>query len=122
MFEIIKETTLWACDYPVPNMTYLVDKNYNIIAYENTKGDIIQLKSHTKLDKRYRKFIKVNNMRLSKLIPKDNTNNNRIFNVKSKDKEYTVILDNANNTLSCNCIGFTYRGACKHIKAVENTL
>lgn len=122
MFEIIKETTSWSTDYPVPNMTYLLDKKSNIIAYENTKGDIIKLNNPIKLDKRYRKFIIVKNTRLSKLISKDNTDNNRVFKVKSKEKEYLVILDNNTNILSCNCTGYSFRGTCKHINAVENTL
>ena len=120
-YEILQEVSQWDADYNC-NHTYLLNGD-KIIAYiKQGDNQVNIMKSQMRIDKRYRKFIKVNNMRLSKLIPKDNTDNNRIFNVKSKDKEYTVILDNANNTLSCNCIGFTYRGECKHIKAVENTL
>ena len=117
--QILKEITEWDIDYPIINKIYLLDLKDNIIAHTNSDNTIIQLKSPIKLDKRRRKFIKVNHAGLSKLIQKDN--NNRIFKVKSKDNEYTVSLDN-DNRLSCTCTGFTFRGKCKHIEAVRNTL
>jgi hypothetical protein len=46
---------------------------------------------------RYRKFIKVDNVELSKLIPKTKNTNIRTFNVQSKDKIYTVELDTLKN-------------------------
>ena len=119
MSQILQEITEWDIDYPIINKIYLLDLKDNIIAYSNSDNSITQLKSPIKLDKRRRKFIKVNDNRFSKLIQKDN--NTRIFKVKSKDNEYTVSLDN-DNRLSCTCTGFTFRGNCKHIKAVENTL
>lgn len=117
--QILKEITEWDIDYPIINKIYLLDLKDNIIAYTNSDNTIIQLQNPIKLDKRRRKFIKVNHTGLSKLIKKDN--NNRIFKVNSGDKEYIVSLDN-DNRLSCTCTGFTFRGNCKHIKAVENTL
>jgi hypothetical protein len=116
--QILKEITEWESDFPIINKIYLLDLKDKIIAYTNSDNTITQLKSPIKLDKRRRKFIKVNHAGLSKLIQKDN--NNRLFKVKSKDNEYTVSLDN--NTLSCTCTGFTFRGKCKHIEAVRNTL
>jgi hypothetical protein len=117
--QILKEITEWESDFPIINKIYLLDLKDKIIAYTNSDNTITQLKSPIKLDKRRRKFIKVNHAGLSKLIQKDN--NNRIFKVKSKDNEYTVSLDN-DNRLSCTCTGFTFRGKCKHIEAVRNTL
>ena len=70
------------------------------------------------MDKRYRKFIKVDNVELSKLIPKTKNTNIRTFNVQSKDKIYTVELDTLKNRYRCTCPGFTFRGKCKHIDAV----
>jgi len=117
--QILKEITEWDIDYPIINKIYLLDLKDNIIAYTNSDNTIIQLQNPIKLDKRRRKFIKVNHNGLSKLIKKDN--NIRIFKVNSKDKEYTVSLDN-DNRLSCTCTGFTFRSKCKHIEAVRNTL
>jgi hypothetical protein len=114
MFEIIKETTEWACDFVVPNHTYLINKAGTILAYENCfTGEILIIKSKLKLDKRYRKFVKVKNPKLE--ILKKNYKSDpdeKVFIVKSKDKEYSVVLKNG--TYSCNCLGFTYRGKCKH--------
>jgi len=123
--QILKETTEWESDFPIINKIYLLDLKDNIIAYTNSDNTIIQLKSPIKIDKRRRKFIKVNHAGLSKLIlnykSEDNNyniinNNTRIFKVKSKDKEYTVLLKD--NNYNCNCIGFGYRGKCKHSDAV----
>ena len=118
--QILKETTEWESDFPIINKIYLLDLKDKIIAYTNSDNTIIQLKSPIKLDKRRRKFIKVNHTGLSKLIlnykSEDNNDNTRIFKVKSKDKEYTVLLKD--NNYNCNCIGFGYRGKCKHSDAV----
>ena len=122
--EILKEVTQWDCDYQVPNHTYLVNNKNQIIAYaKKHSNNITILKSRINLDKRYRKFIKDNHSSLSKLIIKykseDNIiipDNTRVFNVKSNNREYTVLLKDNNYT--CNCIGFGYRGKCKHSEAV----
>jgi hypothetical protein len=122
--EILKEVTQWDCDYQVPNHTYLVNNKNQIIAYaKKHSNNITILKSRINLDKRYRKFIKDNHSSLSKLIIKykseDNIiipDNTRIFKVKSNNREYTVLLKDNNYT--CNCIGFGYRGKCKHSEAV----
>ena len=125
--EIIKETTKWQSDFAVPNHTYLLNNKGRVIAYLSEKSNtVFQLKSGFILNKRYRTFIKVNNPALSKVaksfkeeidIIKPNV---RIFNVKSKDKDYRVEYDNG--LISCGCIGFGYRGKCKHAEAVSKQL
>ena len=119
--QILKEVTEWDIDYPIINKIYLLDLKDNIIAYTNSDNTITQLKSPIKLDKRRRKFIKVNHVGLSKLIQK-NKDNTRLFKVNSGDKEYIVSLDNETDNMSCTCTGFTFRGKCKHIDYVRNTL
>ena len=129
--EILKEITQWQVDYRPPNHTYLVNNKNQIIAYAKYNSNKIEiLKSRHKLDKRYRKFISDNHSGLSKLIPKYISEdikkediqkdiipkNSRVFKVKSKGKQYTVILNN--NQYNCNCIGFEYRRKCKHVEAV----
>ena len=127
MSEILQETTVWKADFPVSNHIYLLDNNSNIIAYIK-QGDtaINQLKSRIKLDKRYRKFIKINHEGLSKLIPKDDGHDYspksdiRIFKVISGNHDYKIEVNGAR--LSCTCIGYGYRGKCKHIEAVKSKL
>ena len=127
MSEILQEVTIWKSEFPVPNHVYLLDNNDNIIAYIKQGDNVInQLKSNIKLNRRYRKFIKVNHAGLSKLISKDNGHDYskkigvRIFKVISGNHDYKIELDNS--ILSCTCIGFGYRGKCKHIEAVKNIL
>ena len=122
--EILKEVTQWDCEYHSLNHTYLVNNKNQIIAYaKNHSNNITVLKSRINLDKRYRKFIKDNHSLLSKLIIKYKSEDNiitdkdtRIFKVKSNNREYTVLLKD--NVYTCNCIGFGYRGKCKHSAAV----
>jgi hypothetical protein len=129
MLKMLKEVTHWNVDFRQPNHTYLLNGKGQILAYArwHSDTDIDILKSRSYLDKRYRKFIEVNHTGLSKLIPnyikeeKNSINNiipdnTRIFKVKSKDNEYQVLLKN--NQYSCSCIGYGYRGKCKHIDAV----
>jgi hypothetical protein len=130
MLKILKEVTHWNVDFSrQPNHTYLVNGKGQIVAYAKWHGDDIdEFKSRSYLDKRYRKFIEDNHSGLSKLIPKYNqfekednnkkiiSNNTRIFKVKSLDKEYTV--EYTQNRYNCTCIGYGYRGKCKHIDAV----
>jgi hypothetical protein len=125
-YEILKEVSEWKSDFPVPNHTYLLGGD-NIIAYiKDGDNQVNILKSEMRINKRYRKFISIKNTALSKLIPKDNIiqrdNNVRVFLIKSKEKQYTVELNTDNNRLSCTCTGYGFRGKCKHIEAVKNTL
>ena len=128
--EILKEITPdWAVDFRPPNHTYLLNNKGQIIAFARYHAnDIDILKSRIYLDKRYRKFVKDNHSGLSKLIPQFQHEDDikkekdiipagaRVFKVKSKEKEYQVILKN--NQLSCSCTGFGFRRKCKHVDAV----
>lgn len=128
MMKILKEITAdWNMDSDVfPNHTYLLNSKGQIVAFAKLNGnEITELKSRIYLDKRYRKFVEYNHSGLSKLIPKYNKEEksviqkpdyDRLFKVKSKDKEYQVILKK--NKLTCSCVGFGFRGKCKHITAV----
>ena len=128
--EIIQEITVWDCDYKVPNNIYLLNKTGKLIAYIKEGGDIInQLKTPMAFDKARRKFIKIQHNGLSELIKdekQDNTKriipkNVQLFNVNSNDRDYTVEVTD-NRYFSCTCIGFGYRGKCKHAEAVRAKL
>ena len=127
MAEIIKEVTVWNSDFQT-NHTYLLDGKGTLIAYAKFSGDeVVVSKSKTiKLDKRYRKFVKVNHSGLQKILetlkeekeeyvkPKDV----RAFKVNSKGKDYIVEYNAKVKQVTCPCIGFGYRRKCKHSDAV----
>jgi hypothetical protein len=128
--EIVKEITQWNVEHRQPNHTYLLNKKGQIVAFAKWHGNEIDiLKSRATLDKRYRKFEKSNHAGLSQLIPQfiseDKVNikkdiNIRTFKIKSKEKDHEYIVEY--NTLTkktiCSCIGYSYRGKCKHSEYV----
>ena len=118
MSEILKETTVWDCDFQA-NHTYLLDNKGKIIAHAVHGGDklMISKSGNIKLDKRYRTFVRSNHSGLAKLIKTEKPAFGvRVFLVKSKEKQYTVEL--SNSAYSCTCTGYNFRGKCKHITAV----
>ena len=127
--EIVKEVTQWDVEYRQPNHTYLLNKKGQIVAYAKWHGDEIDiLKSRATLDKRYRKFEKSNHAGLSKLISQFKSEDNiiikkdiniRTFKIKSKNNnEYIVEFNTISKKTSCSCIGYSYRGKCKHSEYV----
>lgn len=135
VMEIVKEVTQWSVDYRQPNHTYLVNNKSQVVAYAKWHTNEIELvKSRKVLDKRYRKFEKVEHAGLSKIakqFPDEKiqkpeqvkpTDNVRVFNVKSKDKIYTVTFNKNSKQVVCGCIGFGYRRKCKHSDAVSKQL
>lgn len=132
MMKILKEITPdWNVDSRLPNHTYLLNQKGQIVAFARYHGDDIdELKSRIYLDKRYRKFVESDHPGLSKLILKYDTPDEpeekvfkpkyeRVFNVKSGEKVYSVGL--SKNQLTCSCTGFGYRRKCKHVEAVKKS-
>ena len=122
-----KEITVWdKAEFKVPNHTYLFDGKSNILAYAKESNDeLVILHKPLPLDNRRRKFIKVKHKALDAygativLAPPPVANNINIFMVKSDSgKEYTV--EKINNKYSCNCVGFAYRGKCKHSDEIRS--
>ena len=120
-----KEVTEWDnSEFVVPNHTYLFDGKSNILAYAKASNDeLVILHKPLPLDNRRRKFIKVKHEALDaygatiSLEPPPVANNINIFMVKSDSgKEYTV--EKINGKYSCNCVGFAYRGKCKHSEQI----
>lgn len=121
-----KEVTVWNNpDFRVPAHTYLFDGKSNILAYaKESNGELVILHKPLPLDNRRRKFIKVKHEALDAygativLAPPPVANNINIFMVKSDSgREYTI--EKIDGKYSCNCIGFAYRGACKHSKQIK---
>ena len=120
-----KEVTDWSqSETKVPNHTYLFDGKSNILAYAKASNDeLVILHKPLPLDTRRRKFEKVKHQALDEYAktvveaPPPVANNINIFTVQSDSgKSYTVEL--ADGKYSCSCIGFAYRGKCKHSESV----
>lgn len=120
-YKILQEVSEWDADYKC-NHTYLLNGD-KVVAYIKQGGtEVIVLNHQIRIEKRYRKFIEVQNQALSILIPNETPKNIRVFNVQSKDKVYTVELNSVKNKYTCSCTGFTFRGKCKHIDAVKGKI
>ena len=120
-----KEVTEWnESEYVVPNHTYLFDGKSNILAYAKASNDeLVILHKPLPIDARRRKFIKVKHKALDEygatvVLDVPNLENTPHWSVKSDSgKTYTVTLESGRYT--CNCIGFAYRGNCRHSKQIK---
>jgi hypothetical protein len=106
--QAYKETTQWTDGNTKINHTYLLEGDKMLAYIRQGTEDEFWFKEPIRIDKRGRKFEQVENL-FTGLAGK-------IQNLKeitgSKGQKYIVNLDE--NT--CTCPGFTFRGACKHIK------
>jgi hypothetical protein len=120
-----KEVTEWDnSEFVVPNHTYLFDGKSNILAYAKaTNDELVILHKPLPIDTRRRKFIKVKHKALDEygatvVIDVPNLDNTPHWSVVSNSgKTYTVTLESGK--YQCNCIGYAYRGACKHSKQIK---
>lgn len=124
MSGIYREVTDWDAEYSVPNHVYLFVNSDSIIAYvKESDNTVHRLKTPLKISRKGRKFVKVTNTDLSKISKEyfgSNSDNVKKYKVDSKGNEYIVEEDNGK--YSCTCAGFSFRGKCKHIEAVIESL
>lgn len=120
-YKILQEVSEWDAEYKC-NHTYLLNGDKVVAYIKQGDTEVIVLNHQIRIEKRYRKFIEVQNQDLSILIPNETPKNIRVFNVQSKDKVYTVELNSVKNKYTCSCTGFTFRGKCKHIDAVKGKI
>ena len=120
-----KEVTEWnESEYVVPNHTYLFDGKSNILAYAKASNDeLVILHKPLPIDTRRRKFIKVKHKALDEygatvVLDVPNLENTPHWSVKSDSgKTYTVTLESGK--YQCNCVGYAYRGKCKHSDEIK---
>ena len=123
-----KEVTEWDnSEFVVPNHTYLFDGKSNILAYAKASNDeLVILHKPLPIDTRRRKFIKVKHKALDEygatvVLDVPNLENTPHWSVKSDSgKTYTVTLESGK--YQCNCIGYAYRGKCKHSDGVNQSV
>ena len=109
--EAVREVTVWDVSYRQPNHDYLLDGD-KIVAYRKWgEGEVIRCSGKVKLDRRGRKF--------QKLEPSPFGGYETLQPVKtykevkgSKGEIYKVDLEAG----TCTCMGFQFRGTCKHLK------
>lgn len=123
-----KEITEWdKAEFKVPNHTYLFDGKSNILAYAKASNDeLVILHKPLPMDTRRRKFIKVKHKALDEygatvVLDVPNLENTPHWTVKSDSgKTYTVTLESGK--YQCNCVGYAYRGKCKHSESVNQSV
>ena len=109
--EALREITEWTgVAYRTPNHDYLLDGD-TVVAYRPWgTGEIIRGSGKLKIDRRGRKFIKLDPNPFAKL---DSKKESMVIEIKgSKGNSYFVDPE----AKSCTCPGFTFRGDCKHVK------
>jgi hypothetical protein len=120
------EVTDWSdSEYEVPNHIYLFDGKSNILAYAIAGTDeVVTFNKPMKVSTTRRKFEKVKHKALDKLAKtlqseeKTLQSTNPQWQVKSDSgKVYTVEL--IGSKYSCNCVGYGYRGKCKHSEQIK---
>ena len=119
-----KEVTEWnESEFVVPNHTYLFDGKSNILAYaRESDGQVMVFKKPLPMDTRRRKFVKVKHKELDAIgatvaVQQPEALNVPSWQVKSDSgKTYTVTLESGK--YQCNCVGYSYRGKCKHSESV----
>lgn len=106
----VRETTVWKDVAVQPNHVYLMDGDKAVAYIKWGNGEPFYFKNPLRLDKRGRKFeaLKVNPF-------KRKVESNMIRVEGSKGAVYEVDPD----AKTCTCPGFTFRGACKHIGAIN---
>ena len=115
--EAVREITVWeGLDYRAPNHDYLLDGD-KIIAYRPWgTGEIRQLSGKIKIDRRGRKFEKLEPNPFDSHV--DAAENTKVEVKGSKGNSYFV--DTVEGT--CTCPGFTFRGKCKHTEELCGTV
>ena len=120
-----KEITEWDnSEFNVPNHIYLFDGKSNILAYAKESSDEVTIfKKPLPMDTRRRKFEKVKHKALDALaktifVEPEQEITTPHWKVKSDSgKTYTVEL--IGNKYVCNCVGYSYRGTCKHSDQIK---
>jgi hypothetical protein len=113
------ETTDWKDS--TPNGIYLLDDaKVKMYAFKaKGTGDIKVFKNPIKIETRGRKFVV--NPEQFRTDLKEPEPEGRSWTVKgSKGDEYKITELNGN--LSCTCSGFRFRGQCKHVESIRQTI
>jgi hypothetical protein len=115
--KALKETTDWA----TPNHTYILEGS-NLVAYVKQGTDqVIEFAKPIKnFDQRARKFVEVPLVDWAKSLKEHVESAEPLPFIKrvqgSKPNTWYEVNTDEN---TCTCPGYTFRGACKHVKQLE---
>ena len=111
--QAIKEITEWKGVTRQPNHTYLMEGS-KCVAYKQWHvGEPFYFSKPLPIDRRGRKFVELTD---NPFDLEDLAVDTHVIRVKgSKGEEYRVDLQAG----TCTCPGYTFRGACKHVKQLE---
>ena len=121
-YSAYKEVTEWDySEFVVPNHVYLFDGKSNIMAYAKaSNNEMVVLEKPLALDTRRRKFEKVKHKALDAYAKTLSSNAGTPEGIPVKsDSGKTYYITESNGKYKCNCVGFGYRGKCKHIEMVK---
>lgn len=119
---VYKEVTEWdKSEFQVPNHIYLFDGKSNAIAYAAFgSGEVMRFKKPLRIDTRRRKFVKVKHYALEAIAKtfQEVEEKPEGIEVKSNSGKIYYITE-SNGNYRCNCVGFGYRGKCKHVDVAK---
>ena len=122
MMQILKEVTEW--DWP--NHTYLLDNKGYLIAYVKEGQEELNRLSRLPFSKTGRKFVKddikclveYGLMYNAPIIKSPLQPNFQSWTVDGS-KGNTYIVELIGDKYHCNCVGYGYRGKCKHSEEIK---
>jgi hypothetical protein len=107
--EAVREVTVWQGITRQPNHDYLLDGD-RVLAYRKWgQGPVLTLSGRMKIDRRGRKFERL------EPSPFDLAQPSHSKEVEGSGGKIYIVDTEAQ---TCTCPGFTFRGTCKHIKAL----
>jgi hypothetical protein len=118
-----KEVTVWNNpEFRVPQNVYLFDGKSNALAYaKESNGEIFIFKKPLPMDTRRRKFEKVKHKALDAIAKTFTISQDAPEGIAVKsDSGKTYYITESNGIYRCSCVGFGYRGKCKHIELAKN--
>lgn len=121
--EAVKEITVWADGNFAINHTYLLDGD-KMVAYIRYGGnEPFWFKTPIRIDKRGRKFEKltINPFKdWAKLLKAHiDVEETPVYIKKVAGSKPGVFYTVNTDENTCTCPGYTFRGACKHVKELE---
>jgi len=109
--EALRETTKWNDIAVQPNHIYLFDGSKAVAYIKFGESEPFYFSKPMMIDRRGRTFVKADTKLFKVKIQ------SKLIEVKgSKGNSYFIEPD----AKTCTCPGFTFRGACKHVKEFEN--